>query len=94
MNIRVVTPNPMGNKKIVLRNILKYFPWELAHAGVYWIIYFESLHLETPLWIWILLIAPQIVVGIYFVSIILSGGRASLYDTISGTSIQVKDMHI
>ncbi len=90
LNLIVLTPENKTNKSILIRNLLKYLPWELAHTGVHWIIYFESVGRETPIWTWIILIVPQVLVIVYFISIILSKGQASVYDRISGTRLQLR----
>jgi uncharacterized RDD family membrane protein YckC len=77
-------------KSVLLRNVLKYLPWELAHTGVHWIIYFESVDKEVPIWTWTILIIPQVIVFFYFVSIIFSKGQDSIYDRISGTRLKLK----
>ncbi|HKX87409.1 MAG TPA: RDD family protein [Flavobacterium sp.] len=90
LNLIILTPENKTNKSILIRNLLKYLPWELAHLGVHWVIYFESIGRETPIWTWIILIVPQVMVFIYFVSIILSKGQASIYDKISGIRLQLR----
>lgn len=90
LNLIVLTPENKTNKSILIRNLLKYLPWELAHTGVHWIIYFESVGRETPIWTWIILIVPQVLVFVYFISIILSKGQSSIYDRISGTRLQLR----
>ena len=90
LNLIVLTPENKANKSILIRNLLKYLPWELAHTGVHWIIYFESVGRETPIWTWIILIVPQVLVFVYFISIILSKGQSSVYDRISGTKLQLR----
>ena len=90
LNLIVLTPKNKTNKNILIRNLLKYLPWELAHTGVHWIIYFESVGRETPVWTWIFLIVPQVLVFVYFISIILSKGQSSVYDRISGTRLQLR----
>jgi uncharacterized RDD family membrane protein YckC len=77
-------------KSILLRNILKYLPWEIGHTGVHWIVYYSSNSIETPLWVWVVLILPQIISIMYFISIVVSRGQSSIYDRISMTSIIVK----
>lgn len=73
---------------LLLRSILKFMPWELAHAGVLWLFYFERSGIETPIWVWVLLILPQILVLIYIVSILIYRGEQSIYDKIAQTRIQ------
>jgi uncharacterized RDD family membrane protein YckC len=90
LNLIVLTNENKKTKSILLRNVLKYLPWELAHTGVHWIIYFESIGRETPIWTWAILIIPQAIVFIYFISIMLSKGQSSIYDRISGTRLQLR----
>lgn len=78
--------NPLTIGEIVLRNVIKFLPWEFAHAGVLWINYIKTP--ETPLWIWILLIAPQVLIVIYIMSIVATKGSRSLYDMIAGTRVR------
>ena len=60
-----------GNKGILTRNILKFLPWEVAHTGVHWIMYFSHKQMDTPVWVWVLLVLPQVVLLLYIVSIFL-----------------------
>jgi uncharacterized RDD family membrane protein YckC len=83
--MKITVSGKTGTGNIVLRNIIKFLPWEFAHAGVLWINYIGDA--EPPMWIWALLIVPQILVVIYLVSIIYTKGTRSLYDILSGTQI-------
>ncbi len=89
LNIKVLTDEENKTKSILLRNVLKYLPWELAHIGVHWIFYYESVGREIPIWTCAIVIIPQVIVLIYFVSIILSKGHSSVYDRISGTRLHL-----
>lgn len=81
-----VTGTSLTIGEIVIRNAIKFIPWELAHAGVLWINYINTP--ETPLWIWLLLIVPQALVIIYFMSVVATKGSRSLYDMIAGTRVR------
>jgi uncharacterized RDD family membrane protein YckC len=83
----VLTDQNKSAKNILLRNILKFLPWELAHTGIHWTIYYTSNGIETPLWTWVILILPQVFVLGYFVTILISKGESSIYDNISKTKI-------
>lgn len=83
----VLTDQNSSTKNILLRNLLKYLPWELAHSGVHWIIYYTSNGVEVPLWTWIVLVLPQVIAVVYFISIVISKGDSSVYDNISKTRI-------
>ena len=78
--------NPLTTGEIVLRNVIKFLPWEVAHAGVLWINYIKTA--ETPIWIWLLLIGPQVLVVIYAMSIVATKGSRSVYDMIAGTRVR------
>jgi uncharacterized RDD family membrane protein YckC len=90
LNLMVLVHGNKTTKSILQRNVLKYLPWELAHTGVHWIIYYESVGREIPIWTWAILNIPQVIVFIYFVSIIFSKGQSSIYDRISGTRLHLK----
>lgn len=72
---------------LLLRNILKFIPWEIAHAGVLWFFYFERAGMETPIWVWVLLLLPQVLVVIYFISLLVFRGEQSVYDKIAHTRV-------
>jgi len=87
MNISVQTNTENNSKRVLLRNILKFIPWEIAHLGVHWIIYYSGIDKAPPVWVWVALILPQIIVLGYILSIIFYKGESSLYDKIANTSI-------
>lgn len=87
----VLTESSKLNKNILTRNILKYMPWEFAHTGVHWTIYYDSKNMEVPIWTWCFLILPQIIVIVYLISIIVTKGKGSVYDRISRTKIAFQD---
>lgn len=72
---------------VLKRNILKLLPWEIAHAGVHWLAYYTSNNQSTPTWVFVLLILPQVVVVIYFTSMIITGNE-SIYDRLAGTRVE------
>lgn len=72
------------------RNILKFLPWEIAHTGVHWIYYYSNNNAEIPIWVWLCLLTPQIIVLIYFLSIIITKGEYSIYDKFARTKITNK----
>ncbi len=90
MNIIVRTDADDRGKRILIRNILKFLPWEIAHTGVHWIIYYAER--GTPTWVWFTLIVPQIVVVGYVISIIASGGNSSFYDKQSQTVVSLNSL--
>jgi uncharacterized RDD family membrane protein YckC len=87
-----VTGTPLTTREIVLRNIIKFLPWEFGHAGILWINYIKSP--ETPLWIWLLLIGPQVMVVVYSMSIVATKGSRSLHDMIAGTRVRHLVNHV
>ena len=87
MKLKVIPVNPSQKKKVGLRNILKFLPWEIAHTGIHWLFYYYHQQIELPVWISILLILPQIIVFAYLISVVKSKGKSSLYDHFSETKI-------
>ncbi len=86
MKLKVV--GDTATKNIVFRNVVKFLPWEFAHAGVLWINYQNNPN--TPFWIWLLLIVPQVLIIVYLSSVIASKGSKSIYDSLAGTSVSLQ----
>ncbi|MBK8954344.1 MAG: RDD family protein [Saprospiraceae bacterium] len=86
----VISESPDRKQSIFIRNLLKYLPWELAHTGVHGLMYHHRIGETTPAWVWFFLIMPQILVFIYFLSLILNKGQQSMYDKIAGIHIESK----
>lgn len=87
----VVEKNTHGkNSNLFLRNFIKFLPWEIAHTGIYLLFHFNEQNQEMPIWLWFVLIIPQLLVLIYLFSILLSKGKRSLYDVIANTQISLR----
>jgi len=89
MNISVCPKSDIIKPRILKRNILKFLPWEIAHTGVHWIVFYTKHENDVPFWVWILLILPQIIMVIYLFSIIISKGKSSIYDRIAFSKIKL-----
>lgn len=74
---------------IFLRNLIKFLPWEIAHTGIYWMVYYSEQGFYPPFWVYVLLYFPMMVVAIFLITILTSKGRHSLYDRVSGTEIEM-----
>ncbi len=74
---------------LLVRNVLKFLPWEVAHTGVHWMVFYQLQEIEPPTWVWVLLILPQVVAFTYFISLLISGGKGILYDQLAGTSVSL-----
>lgn len=80
--------NSKWSNGILLRNIIKFLPWEMAHAGVHWLMYYSDNAMKTPQWVWMALIVPQVIVIFYLTSIFYYKGESSVYDMMAGTRIK------
>ncbi|MCC6462450.1 MAG: RDD family protein [Saprospiraceae bacterium] len=87
LRIKVEVDELYPAKNVLVRTIFKLLPWEIAHTGVHWLLYFVQRAEDVPPWVWALLIAPQTLVFFYGITILMSGGESSLYDRIAGTRI-------
>lgn len=86
LRLSVVAP-PGKTFSVLKRNLLKFLPWEVAHVGVHWVVHYSSKGLDTPLWVWVVLIVPQLVVAFYVLTIVLTRGQGSFYDKAAGTMV-------
>lgn len=85
LKIKVKSLHSSGS--IFMRNFIKFLPWEIAHVGGHWMGYYTNHAIDPPLWVWIVLIIPQLTVLYYMFSIVRTKGDSSLYDRIAGTEI-------
>lgn len=85
MHLRVEAAAEGTRGNILLRNVLKLLPWEVAHAGVHWVRHFGDE--APPTWVWVLLVAPQLIMLTYLIGMAASGGARAPYDRLAGTSI-------
>lgn len=72
-------------KGYLFRNILKLLPWEIAHFGVHWIVFYSDKQEPTPFWVFVILVLPQLMMVVFFISLIVNKGKETLYDKISKT---------
>jgi len=88
--VKTVDDKPTATQQLFVRNFLKFLPWEIAHTGVHWVLFYSRNNEQTPLWVYILLIVPQLAIVFYIITIIRSKGNGSFYDKIAGTKISLK----
>jgi uncharacterized RDD family membrane protein YckC len=74
-------------KQLLLRNCIKFLPWELAHFFVYRLFYFNSLHMIVPDWVLSGLIVSQGLALIYLLCIIFNKNHQSIYEILSMTKV-------
>ena len=75
------------NQGIIMRNLLKFLPWEIAHTGVHWLSYYTDLNKPIPLWIWLLLVSSQLLVFVYLGSTLFDKQGRTFYDKLALTRI-------
>ena len=88
LNLYIDNSNSKWKNGIFIRNIFKFLPWEIAHTGVHWVMYYSGNAIQTPQWVWVALIIPQVILIFYLTSIFYYKGESSVYDMIAGTRIK------
>mgnify|MGYP002397192802 CR=1 FL=1 len=72
---------------VAQRNFLKYLPWEIAHTGIHWLMFYSWSEQEIPLWVWVLTYLSQLLALVYFISLFRAKGTKTLYDFLAGTRL-------
>lgn len=85
--VRIPQQTGVQGPGIFIRNLLKFLPWEVAHTGVHWIVYYSLMEQYPPVWVYVVLILPQLTILLYFLSMVLSGGDSTLYDRAARTRV-------
>jgi len=71
----------------LLRNVIKFLPWEIAHFFVYQLFYFSRTNMEPPVWVLYGLVASQAIAFVYLLFILFRKDNRSVYELISSTKV-------
>ncbi len=77
-------------RQLLMRNFIKFLPWELAHFFIYRLFYFNSLNKTVPEWVLTGLIVTQGLALIYLLCILFNKNNQSVYEILSRTKV-IKD---
>lgn len=72
---------------VVIRNIVKLLPWEIAHAFVQALFYFLNSKQEAPAWVMAGLIFPQLLVFLYMLYPLLHKQGLGFNDVLARTKV-------
>lgn len=78
---------PQEFKALLMRNILKFLPWEVAHFGVHWAFYYVGQGMDLPIWNWSILILAQACTLFYLLEIFFRKDKRSLYDRLTNCKV-------
>ena len=73
--------------KLLVRNVLKFLPWEIAYLGIHWTFYYQRQDEVMANWVWGPLILSQLLAISYVISIVVNSGNQGLYERCSGTRV-------
>ena len=87
LQVVMIKTSSNHSQGILIRTVLKLLPWEIAHWGIQWLAFYVKKEAAPPIWVWVVLIVPQVVAFFYFASMLYTKGTLSLYDAIAGTKV-------
>lgn len=89
VKIKVTTENGgyPPKKRIALRTAVKLLPWEFAHTFIYWVVYYSSNDISTPLWVMIGLYAANILPWVYVLIVFVRKDHRGPHDLIAKTLV-------
>ena len=73
--------------KLLLRNAIKFLPWELAHFFVFQLFHYSRMKVNTPSWVMAGLVISQMLALVYLVQLIFNKQHRSMYEILSGTMV-------
>jgi len=88
-NLKVISVRPIKVSffQALLRNVIKFLPWEIAHFSVFQIFSFTKRNTEPPSWVLYGLVAAQAIAIIYLLFIRFRKDNRSVYELISSTKV-------
>lgn len=72
---------------VVIRNVVKFLPWEIAHAFVQALFYFLNSQQDVPGWVMVGLIFPQLLVFLYILYPLLHKQGLGFNDILARTKV-------
>ncbi len=82
-----VSPATAGFPRLLLRNLIKFLPWEIAHFFIYQLFYYIRTEDPPPGWVVAGLINAQVLALVYLLFILFHKDNRSLYEIASGTRV-------
>lgn len=88
LGIAIISANgsKAGIGQLLLRNCIKFLPWELAHFFVFRLFEYNRDNIPVPHWVMTGLIAAQALALVYLLMLFTKSCR-SLYELLSGTRV-------
>ena len=77
----------VSTSRLLLRNFIKFLPWEIAHFFVFQLFYFLQRDMQTPGWVLAGLLASQAIALLYLLLIIFNKNNRSFYELVSQTRV-------
>lgn len=78
---------PAGFPQLLLRNCVKFLPWEVAHFFIFQLFYFVRTNTEPPAWVLGGLVGSQVIAVIYLLFMLFNKNNRSLYEMASSTRV-------
>ncbi len=73
--------------QLLLRNVIKFLPWEMAHFFVFQLFHYSRMNVYTPSWVIAGLVASQMLALVYLLHLIFNKQHRSVYEILSGTRV-------
>ena len=89
LKVTNISDEKASASQLLIRNLLKLGPWEIAHFGVHWLMYYTNQNLDPPNWVMLVLIIAQLLVLIYFAWIFSNSDKRTIYELASGTKVKM-----
>jgi uncharacterized RDD family membrane protein YckC len=93
MRIRVSSEGggPLGAGRALVRSVVKFLPWQLAHTSLLHIPGWPTEPRQPPIWVIVGMATVWAIVGIYIVTALARADGRSLYDLVAGSRVVSTD---
>jgi len=78
---------PLGRSQALVRSVVKFIPWQMAHTALFSIPGFPTATGDPPDWTVWLLGGMWVVVVVYLVGLTQLGGGRTIYDRLSASKV-------
>ncbi len=77
----------LGRGRALLRSVVKFAHWELAHFTIWQYVYGAAGHANPPTWTTITLAVVYLLVPAYLISLFIGRAHRTIYDRLSGSIV-------
>jgi len=89
IRVRAADGQRLGLDRALLRSVVKFLPWELAHFTIWHLVYATASHRNPPTWTALTLATVYLLVALFLVTLFVGRSHRTMYDRFAGSRVDL-----